>query len=125
MSGTVRGAAFGADPFKAKLGETKLLNSSRANFETQMKKETPDAAKPPAAPSAGRVQWQQARPNSNALPAGQQVGNAGWKAGYQVKDADNFQGNPFAEDTDNFKGDPFAAGASTAGGSTGTTPVGA
>ena len=25
-----------------------------------------------------------------------------------MKDADNFQGNPFAEDGDNFKGDPFA-----------------
>jgi hypothetical protein len=37
------------------------------------------------------------------------MGNAGWKAGYQVSDQDNFTGNPFADGADNFKGDPFAA----------------
>lgn len=64
MQGTVRGAAFGADPFKAKLGETKkLLNSSRANFETQMKKDTPDAAKPtqPTEAPKKRLKWNAAK----------------------------------------------------------------
>lgn len=56
LQGTLRGAAFGSSPFKAKLGETrKLLNSSRTNFETQFGKATPEAAKPPAASSKSTV----------------------------------------------------------------------
>jgi len=48
LSGTVKGAAFGADPFKARLNETKkLLSASRQNFETQMGKQTPAAAGSP------------------------------------------------------------------------------
>lgn len=45
LNGTIRGAAFGAEPFKVKNAEIrKLLNNSRTNFEVQMKKATPAAA---------------------------------------------------------------------------------
>ena len=51
LSGTVKGAAFGAEPFKARLGETKkLLTSSRSNFEKQLGKDTPEPYKPPPEP---------------------------------------------------------------------------
>lgn len=70
LQGTLRGAAFGSSPFKAKLGETrKLLNSSRANFETQFGKATPEAAQPPAAPSSARVRIN-GKAEFDALPAG-------------------------------------------------------
>ena len=73
--GTIRGAAFGADPFKAKLNETrKLLNSSRANFETQLGKHTPDAAKPPPMPEQrvtvrSQAEWQALEPGTPYVTA--------------------------------------------------------
>lgn len=64
LGGTLRGAAFGSAPFKAKLGETKkLLNTSRANFETQLGKETPEAAR-----SAGASGSWDAKPAQSGAP---------------------------------------------------------
>lgn len=79
MSGTVRGAAFGSAPFKAKLNETKkLLANSKANFEAQFGKETPVAptANPDIQPVriSSREEWQK-------LPAGTPYVTADGKRG--------------------------------------------
>lgn len=56
LHGTLRGVAFGAEPFKAKLAETrKLLRNSQANFEKQLGKATPEAAKPAQPKKVGNV----------------------------------------------------------------------
>jgi hypothetical protein len=60
----LRGAAFGSEPFKARLVETKkLLRNSQTNFEKQMGKETPEAAVAPTEkqrlkfnPATGKVE---------------------------------------------------------------------
>lgn len=69
VEGTVRGAAFGAEPFKARLGETKkLLANSRQNFETQFNRPTPAAAaNPDVQPPRVRVS---SKADFDALPPG-------------------------------------------------------
>lgn len=47
--GTAKGVAFGVEPHKAKVGQIRnLLTNSQKNFETQLGKPTPEAAKPDA-----------------------------------------------------------------------------
>ena len=68
IEGSVRGAAFGKEPFKAKVGQLRtLLNTSKANFEAQTGKPTPEAAKPTA--GAGRT-LVRSPAEFAALPAG-------------------------------------------------------
>ena len=66
--GTIKGAAFGKEPHLAKTQQIRgLLDRSQANFEKQFGKDTPEAAKPPAAPARTRITT---KAEYDALPAG-------------------------------------------------------
>jgi hypothetical protein len=77
LGGTVKGAAFGRDPFVAKNKEIrKLLNNSRSSFDEQMGVTTPQAPAPaaPAQAASGSIRPKAIKIDAeyNALPSGAQ-----------------------------------------------------